>query len=944
MDSNNAYIQKKLIEKDIPKTLVSFNDHTSTVKNDFSYIQTSTTIPTSATKLAHRPSTSNERQDSVLFISTSDESTSDVKVGLSPVDVSKTCDSSKSCKHFKQDIVTCSSSLHDTHDPLLRLDTLPNVSPDSGIISLDESPFGNESPNSVVSGELSADLQHCNQVSSAVSIQCGIKRSEPSTPSQVYTDEHLKTNVNLANSQDCREHAVEISNTNSCEAVVNSPLEQKMNVSSKQCTNSDSIQVLNSNISASTNGNGVILSSPHKISQTMGRKKRGRPPKQKKTLLLKHKKSTIYSGLYGDIPVQNNVGNSVVKVKTKDGSIRHTFETGAKEKCGLVVGNKSSSASLKKKFVNCDIPCVTKRSPGRPKGSISKNKNSVIVFCRTFRNVSHGVKSVKPNEPSSGIASVRLHSASTRHKRPRGRPRKNDEDYHSKQILNSNVGDNTDLHLSVSKSNLTNVKKKHFRKRVFTQRKRKPQSIKSNNNIANQTMEKAIKNNDTSNERCKSVSVSHKPIKSFSNSCPGKCKAELGASKSKPLVSPEQPEFQDNDLHALLRSVKSSIFSQFTNEEPNNDIIENISFDNPFRVLEPPPFPKMTQVEPPKIVKPKAKKPKLHVMMRRTKRKKRKKIIAPKPVKPEAPPPPPEKLNVFSSVSPLKKVGKFTVIPQKKPGTFGSPTSEKKLSFFTSCVQPSKILATSRLNVFRSGTGVEEAHRSGTPTDTDQPDFFDRRNKKRHRLLYRKSKHKNIIDPVFAAKLDMLVSGLNGMAISENPADTYIRVRPGEMPLPSIFRVIKIDLNKKAKDRVLASEAINLDRTKPRKETPSPYEATATAFKPIPKSGRKKSSTDIILEQRDHSSISDSSDQWLPPKKRHRLVNLEMSPFNSPTNSLNDFGSIRKESKAFNLKKKGKRPRKTSGQEENKNGKVFFFLHYIYLFLIFLHYRNLLFF
>ncbi|CAL1542033.1 unnamed protein product [Lymnaea stagnalis] len=914
--TNEDYLQNSDSHKELPKSGHSYSDHPS-YNEGGRFFMAPTMSPSRSSKGSQQKApSSNECQNSALFVSTQSDSSTVVFKSGTQLEVSKSSDVLKGFKRFKQEGSISISSLHDSHEPLLRLDTLPNVSPDSGIISLDESPFGSESPNSFVNGDCSAELQHGPQ-SSFTSTSHHLHRRT------VTIDDTMKQNslVEEGKEHNGNEHSTgELSEQEGAKATAVDLTKELTKIApSKEsdmdcCTDED---VVSSPVIA--NGSGVILSSPHKISQTMGRKKRGRPPKQKKSLLLRHKRSTIYSGLYGAIPI-------VPHADYKSPSSADIHGGSFKKVSDILSGKPGQATEIVKSAdieevndVSCDNTSFKKRSPGRPKGSVSKKSTNTDVFRHAYKNVSLKSKTVNLKVKNNIGSKFKKDVA----KRPRGRPRKNlvPTDSHSHCTL-----DNSDCHKVNSKFlvnddtivNNKSVRKKHFRKRVFTQKKRKPHIFKTSNNVPNQIIQKAISNPVAVDKNKMNSAGSLKLELSVPDSSPDK-RIYHGGLKAKPHASPEKSVFQDNDLDALLKSVKSSITSQFTTEDPGSDIIGNISFVNPFKVSEPSPFPKMTRPESPKVVKPKSKKPKLHVMMRRTKRKKRKKLPANKVVPPT--PPPPKKLNVFSTVEPLKKIGKFSVVPQKKTGTFGSPTSEKRLSFFTSCVQPSKILATSRLNVFRSGTGVDEAHRSGTPTDTDQPDCFDKRGKRRHRLLYRKSKHKNIIDPVFAADLDTLVSGLNGMFLSENPADNYIRVRPGEMPLPSIFRVIKIDVNKKTKDRILASETSVLDRNKPRKETPSPYDSPAASFKPISKvGGRKKSFSDQVGDQRELSSISDSSDQWLPPKKRHRLVNLDSTQFSSPLNYFNDSTSLKKDLK---IQRKGKRLRKTLCNEDNKYGKLF---------------------
>ncbi|XP_055888108.1 uncharacterized protein LOC106075037 isoform X1 [Biomphalaria glabrata] len=899
----NSDIQHSNMENQVSEIEVATDDCTSNLKTGqdkepgassnepVTFLERSCFMPPmispKSLKGNHLKSLPVDKHDSSLFVSTHNESSVSVmKPGLDHLKSNEVYKPYKRCKNEGSIHI---SSLHDVHDPLFRLDALPNVSPDSGIISLDESPFGNESPNSLVNGEFNSEVQH-SQMSSSNFTQLLNKKFDPSP----IIPEVVRDNINLNNGDKRKEHfemlEIETNLVQECDVSILAKPVIMENVNGESIPDSATSQP------NELNGRSIIVSSPHKISQISGRKKRGRPPKKKKTLLLRHKKSTLYSGLYNGL--LNTENKNVFTAGIQRGSYRHSSEhLDGKYLSGSLCSNAETDCTIAKTKLK-------KNLPGRPKGSLSKRTLSA-----SLPNKLPSKKKVVSNQ----ISQLVNLSEKDCNKRPRGRPRKNLEIEEKDIFVDKKDQNNSILEDNTNKSKKS-VRKKHLRKRLFTQRKKPASSIKCKINVTDQIGQKKNKNQDSIPQRVNS-SVAKK-LKHVAPSATPEKKTDVSLLRHKPLISPEKTVFQDSDLDAILKSVKSSITSQFASEEINSDFIGNILFDNPFKVLEPTPFPKMLRIEPPKANKPKPKKNRLHVMMRRTKRKKRKKISIPK-TDISAALPVPQKLEVFSTMAHLKRMEKFTVTPQKKCSSFGSPTSEKRLSFFTSCSQPSKILATSRLNVFRSGTGVDDMHRSGTLTDYDQSDFFDKRNKKRHRLLYRKSKHKNIIDPVFAADLDSLVSGLNGMAISENPADNYIRVRPGEMPLPSIFRVIKIDLNKSRKDRLLSSETINSDRSKQRKETPVTHEISP-GIKPAMKSGRKKSISDQnqINDFRDFSLISDSHDQCLPPKKRHRLVNLESPQFDSsPSTFVIENLSLKKDLK---VQRKCRRLKKSPYQEENK--------------------------
>ena len=767
--------------------------------------------------------------------------------------------------HTKPSDGSCGPEIH---DPLLRMDTLPNVSPESGISSLDESPFGNESPDFG-----NNDHPAC-QVSS-VNATGDVKVTE-SVGQALHSGRSLGQLDSIAVERVGSEHSSQ-SGLSSSHTSSDTPV---LEVNCSWTQDPSGIDVLRDSPvpSLSPHGNGVIVSSPHKIAQATGRKKRGRPPKTIKSLILKHKKSTLYNSSpdsCGKPEAQLNSGPSESSEHQASENGNHCVINTSKlcdmdEPAAKIIRSPRSSGSKKGK----QPPQATDTS------TINQHDNVQLVL--STGDDAQATKSPSPE------------------KRGRGRPRKNV----AKDTVNCS---------SAPGQASVKVGKRKYSKRklLFTRMKRKPQKT------AQPIVNNAISEGDGADTQ------RQKPASGEETGNPD----ELSVwTKPNCVKSSEGSVFQDNDLDALLLSVKSSIKSQFK-EDMSSDVIPNLTFDNPFALMQPPPFPKVVRPSSPRIVKPKAKRPKLHVMMRQTKRRK-KKFVGPKasPVveqKVSAPP----KLDVFSPVMAQEPTERFSVPPLKKSGTFGSSMSLTKRPFFTSCVQPSKILASSRLNVFRLGTGVNESHRAVTPPDTDAADSFERRLKKRHKLLYRKSKHKNIVDPVFAAGLDTLLEGLTGMTISENPADNFIRVRPGEMPLPSIFRVIKIDVNRKVRERPFTPEQLAMDKPKllkSRKDSVSPSESPATSFRPILKLGRKKlPSSDSVLEhQKRQGPVSAPCDQRLPPKKRHRMVNAEASQeMDSPPVSEG-------EPKQSSVKKKGKRLRKVSGQEDNKSGESDFSLSF----------------
>ncbi|XP_060607678.1 uncharacterized protein LOC132759835 [Ruditapes philippinarum] len=134
-----------------------------------------------------------------------------------------------------------------------------------------------------------------------------------------------------------------------------------------------------------------------------------------------------------------------------------------------------------------------------------------------------------------------------------------------------------------------------------------------------------------------------------------------------------------------------------------------------------------------------------------------------------------------------------------------------------------------------------------------------RRRKNKKKLLHFRSKHKNIIDPVFNAEVDYLTNMVPRLSISPR-GETYLKVRPGEMPLPSIFRIARIDVKKKKKDKLFVFE-----KAKPLK----PKNDSELSTKDKIRLGRKISMLgENFLDFDDLNSLQQCN---LPPKKRLKL-------------------------------------------------------------------------
>lgn len=824
----------------------------------------------------------------------------------------------------------------DAPDASFRMDALPNVSPDSGIISFEGSPFGNDSPVPVTGTEnnnqehyhssliTSMDLQHSGVNKPTSVANCGKERSlskisasKDSVDILDLTDRSAEAGSFLKNDNSTTRAASTKDITISREeSAFKSNVEKDISMvvdniifvehetfptCNKPETNFSLTHTMGKSSTETTNKLSVDESDASKLDICSSEK--DSPPEKtpakkygKKSLLLNHKKSYLYNVNGADTApskedgqlrfekIQEVENDTLLKSKSLPSSDQYCDS----ESCNLKVDEQASCESVIKKKASGRL----KSSPGRKVGSI---------LCKDNLKHAHDKPASKKlsfkQKKETGIKSINLKTIPAAEKRPRGRPRK----------LSVPPGDGK----SVAADKAKVCRKKRSRKKMFTHTKKKTvncilpkdNSKRQHNDIITQHNEasglfKSFKCSSSENPPFLLNQAGCKPI--FIPKMKSSIKRKDDENTDvMGTVNKDNSVFQDKDLDALLQSVKTSIKKQFKTDDDNNEAMNTLSFDNPFKSVQTPTFPHLTFSNEvrraSKIVKPRYKKSKIHVMMRQTKRKKKKKKIEP------------SRISAFGVYSP-----------------------DKKLSFFSSCVQPPKILASSRLNVFQSGTGVENA-RATTPSESDQHEASERRIKKRHRLLNFKSKRKNILDPIFSADLDTMLSGLQGMSLSEDSNANFIKVRPGENLLPSIFRLIKIDV-RNTKDKIFMSNAGNLEGSKliKSKKDLSISDLSVPNFKPSNRSVRKKSISDSASDSRDQLSLSDASDQWLPPKKRHRMVNIEsVLPQSAPSLGANELPQTvaNKDSRLLVDKRKVRRPKKTNGFDTWSEGNFLLIFH-----------------
>ncbi|XP_042208202.1 uncharacterized protein LOC121856616 isoform X2 [Homarus americanus] len=128
--------------------------------------------------------------------------------------------------------------------------------------------------------------------------------------------------------------------------------------------------------------------------------------------------------------------------------------------------------------------------------------------------------------------------------------------------------------------------------------------------------------------------------------------------------------------------------------------------------------------------------------------------------------------------------------------------------------------------------------------------------KKKKKPKHFKSKHKNIVDPVFLADLEDLTRGIQQCSISKIPI--LQQTKPGEVLLPSIFRLRKVSLA--AKKRRGSEKTRTSDRESGTEGESGKEKASGKRKKKlqeVPKQGRER---------------TEANEQRLPLKKRHRHI------------------------------------------------------------------------
>ncbi|XP_063433141.1 uncharacterized protein LOC134715130 isoform X2 [Mytilus trossulus] len=288
---------------------------------------------------------------------------------------------------------------------------------------------------------------------------------------------------------------------------------------------------------------------------------------------------------------------------------------------------------------------------------------------------------------------------------------------------------------------------------------------------------------------------------------------------------------------------------------------------------------------------PKIRKPKLHVMMRKDKHKKR------------------------------KKKKNYSTLPQKS-GIFQCNRVYFPSKFKLASPKSSLGLVDKSSNLRTSRSSLES---NGSTSSVQSSTFVPRKNilrkmqlKRRNKLLHFKSKHKNIVDPVFISDLEYVVDNFHLLAIS-NPEKNFIRVKPGEVPLPSIFKIPIISVSKKKE--LKSNMMFEIEKIKKSKTIHRDFSYIEKWIRNEKLKGIRKKS---FSGEQSPTSSDDSvicKQQCLPPKKRHKLFNTD-DPCYSDASYEQDDGFRSQERKKPGRPRKNPVPLVSFRQEKNKGKQI----------------------
>lgn len=603
--------------------------------------------------------------------------------------------------------------------------------------------------------------------------------------------------------------------------------------------------------------------------------RRGRLPKQAEFLRL-HKSSSLLN--QGKVPRQLELTNSPERntehnspeISQFSSDMLHFMSGNLSQR---TFGKDSPKPHTMKNYLAKQISskakaflgAVQKRGPGRPKGS--KNIKRPDGMKKVGRKKKRG-----PGRPPKDPNAYKPVKVKRRPGRPKGSPNKKTliklEQLQQQRSLSDiyDFGNNTDL-----------LEDEEYTYHCAGDFKSKIQNIKAKSNF----LKKAKAKYGSLLKKDKVFKIKRRPGR---------------PRKEKPPAVQAPPKIQHEnlchaeklcdqaDLDYLMESVKD-----VSSASPNSNLRDLNDYNIPeeFETA----IPSVT-LEPPLIERkvPKIRKPKLHVMMRKDKHKRKKK----------------KKHHV--SLSPKSNLSHTSKV--YFPSKFRLASAKSTLSL----LDKSSTHRTSRSSL----------ESNGSTSSVQSSTFLPRRDilrklqhKRRNKLLHFKSKHKNIVDPVFISDLEYVVENFHLLAIS-NPEKNFIRVKPGEVPLPSIFKIPVINISKRKDGK--ANTPFEREKLKKSKAVKDFSYIEKWIRNEKLKGVRKKSFSDEQSPTSSEESVI-CKQQCLPPKKRHKLFSSD-DPGSSDVSTYENEDGFRSQER-----KKPGRPRKNPIPLVSfRQGMVFFFL------------------
>lgn len=739
---------------------------------------------------------------------------------------------------IEQNIESSRSGNLDHVENLSQLDTMEsNVSPDSGIQSIAGSPSGNESPGS---GNLSdTGLSHQHNFHE---------------PCQIQTSAALPSTSVTTNYPDIISQISPVPNSSKPSTSSSSPKTNHTNTDNEPYDHSITIQT---NINPIQTFETSMHLSPGK------KKGRGRLPKRAEFLRL-HKKSTLLDT--GKMPVQVDTSDhneAVVPTEIEYSALCLSDLAGSNDDVQpslnqpiLAVKKRLYKKRVKSTETKAQITGtkLKKRGPGRPvqqKPVLIKRKGPGRPPLNKKRGPGRPPKVPKMDEV------VKL-------KKSPGRPKGSV----SKKKLQLKLIQNS------SAAHIGNEGKNYLSSGNVTSKLSSPiDTLPEENSLPVDSLNISTDDIDldslfpeiiTQNLSVEQIAADFSDISPAKSSDSGSGKRKVGRPRKHPLPDNATTtqikntkknlfndttlrRSEDGDLDSLVQSVHDSINFQFQQvEDEPEGTLDNFTLDSDLATIEPTLFPvPHSMLETSQRILPKIRKPKLHVMMRKSK-------------------PGRKKNRSHLGYSGLSRHGGFT-------SRFRLASAKTTLGFID------------KHSHHRTSQGSLDSNTSSSAHSGPSTPFrglagFFKRPKKRKKILYFKSKHKNIVDPMFETDLQYVVNNFHLLAISKQE-DTFLRVKPGEVPLPSIFKISRINVKSKKKDPRLLG-GFEMEKIKKFKSKREQTQVMLEKWKSKEKSKiiRKRSVSDERLKTQPDIHSSSSQQQCLPPKKRHKLFSSVLSP------------------------------------------------------------------